>query len=462
MSSDTPRQQRSPGRSASEPALRVAGLGKCYRIGRTEGLYRYRSLREELASSVGKALRPRPDSDRQLWALRDIDIDVMDGETVGVIGHNGAGKSTLFKVLAKITPPSEGRVEVRGRLGSLLEVWTGFHPELTGRENIFLSGSVLGMRRAEITTKLDEIIDFAGIERFLDTPVKRYSSGMYLRLAFAVAAHLEPDILLVDEVLSVGDADFQKKCMGKMANVGASGRTVLFVSHSMPAVLRLCPRVVLLDHGRLIADGPAAEVVRAYLDSGLGTTAERLWSEPQLAPGDDTARLKAVRARPSGSRVSEECDIRLPVDIEVEYWDRGGNPDHPLVTSVHLYNGEGVCLFASADIGDPDWRDRPRGKGVVRAVCHVPGNLLAEGQVFVTANVGTLNPPELRATAPDAIAFQVVDRSDGDGVRGEFVGHWPGVMRPQMDWTVTRLEDDGEPHHARDVGIPREENWEPA
>lgn len=423
---------------SSELALRAENLGKRYRTGRTEGFYRYRSLRDDVVSGLRRRLRGAEDEGRTLWALREVCFDIDQGETVGVIGHNGAGKSTLFKLLSKITPPSEGRAEIRGRLGSLLEVGTGFHPELSGRENIFLSGAVLGMRRAEIARKLDEIVDFAGVERFLETPIKRYSSGMYLRLAFAVAAHLEPEILLVDEVLSVGDAQFQKKCLGKMAEVGASGRTVLFVSHSMPAVLRLCPRVILLDHGRVLADGSGSQVVRAYLDSGLGTTAERTWTEPSTAPGDGVARLKAVRVLGADGRVCEEMDIRSPLRIEVEYWDLGGSPEVPLTANVHVFNEDGVNLFASADFNDPDWRRRPRHPAVVRAVCNVPGDFFAEGKLFVTAAVSSINPPMVHVIERDAVAFQVLDRSDGDGVRGEYVSEWPGVVRPRFEWTVER------------------------
>ena len=425
---------------SSDLALRAEGLGKRYRIGRTEGFYRYRSLRDELAQGLRRRVRRDADESRVLWALRHVSFDIKHGETVGVIGHNVAGKSTLFKILSKITPPTEGRATVAGRLGSLLEVGTGFHPELSGRENIFLSGAVLGMRRTEISRKLEEIVDFAGVERFLDTPIKRYSTGMYLRLAFAVAAHLEPEILLVDEVLSVGDAQFQRKCLGKMAEVGASGRTVLFVSHSMPAVLRLCRRVILLEHGQVVADGAGSDVVRVYLESGLGTAAEREWTDPASAPGDGVARLRAVRVRNASGVVAEELDIHRPLSIEVEYWDLGDADDTPLTANVHLFNEDGVNLFASADFNDPHWRQRSRQPGVVRSVCHVPANFFAEGKLFVTAAVSSINPPTVHVMERDAVAFQIVDRSNGEGVRGEYVSEWPGVVRPSFDWTVTRID----------------------
>jgi len=301
---------------------------------------------------------------------------------------------------------------------------------------VFLSGSVLGMRRSEIVARFDEIVDFAGVERFIDTPVKRYSSGMFLRLAFAVAAHLEPEVLLVDEVLSVGDAEFQRKCLGKMAEVGESGRTVLFVSHSMPAVLRLCTRIILLDHGRLVADGAPAEVVRTYLDSGSGTPAVRTWEAPDRAPGDVTARLKAVRVCDEAGRPVAEVDIRRAFRIEVEYWDVGSEPGNPPTANIHLYDEQGVHLFASADFTDPSWADRPRGRGVVRSVCHVPGNLLAEGRHYVTAAVSTMSPPYVHAIEREAVVFQVVDRSEGDGARGPATYDWPGVMRPKLAWEI--------------------------
>ena len=253
---------------------------------------------------------------RSIWALKDVSFDINRGEVVGIIGRNGAGKSTLLKILSEITEPTEGRVEIHGRVGSLLEVGTGFHPELTGRENVYLNGAILGMKRAEIERKFDEIVAFAEVEKFIDTPVKHYSSGMYLRLAFAVAAHLEPEILIVDEVLAVGDAAFQKKCLGKMAGVAKEGRTVLFVSHNMPAITRLCERAILLDEGRLLQDGVSHQVVKAYLNAGLGTTAMREWPDPtkrhvatslasapcESEPRTVTARTWLISERVSGLR----------------------------------------------------------------------------------------------------------------------------------------------------------------
>lgn len=423
--------------ASRRPALVASGLGKRYQRGKTDGLFRYRSLREELSGGLRR--RPKAnDDDRTFWALRDVSLEIGEGEAVGIIGRNGAGKSTLLKVLAGITPPSEGRAEVRGRVGSLLEVGTGFHPELTGRENIQLNGAILGMRRGEIASRTDEIVDFAGVGEFLDTPVKRYSSGMYLRLAFAVAAHLEPEVLLVDEVLAVGDVEFQKKCLGRMAEIGARGRTVVFVSHSMPAILRLCERVILLDGGRVIADGAPQEVVRVYLDSGLGTSAQREWPDPDEAPGDDVARLHAVRVRDHAGDVSDEIDITRPMTLEVDYWHVSADPTARPYANVHLTDQDGVLLFVSADFVNRTWRESPRRPGLVRTSCRIPGNLLAEGKVFVRAALSSLDPVTVHADEHDAVAFQVIDRSQGEGTRGEYTNDWPGVVRPLLDWDVTR------------------------
>ena len=295
----------------TEPAIHIDGLGKRYRLGRLRGgqgaAGGYHTLRDalstataELVRAVGSRLRgtgARPVPEDFIWALRDVSLDVQPGEVIGIIGGNGAGKSTLLKILSRVTRPTAGRVELCGRVGSLLEVGTGFHPELTGRENIYLSGAILGMRREEIRRKFGPIVEFAEIERFMDTPVKRYSSGMYLRLAFAVAAHLEPEILLVDEVLAVGDASFQRKCLGKMGDVAARGRTVLFVSHNMDAIQRLCPRSVLLEHGRVAAVGDSAHVVSRHLSRNGGQPTPDAWIDVSSSARAGTGEARFVAAR---------------------------------------------------------------------------------------------------------------------------------------------------------------------
>ena len=413
-------------------AISADGLGKLYRLGATTG--GYHTLREDISSRL---LRRGPVArEREFWALRDVSFDVREGEILGIIGRNGAGKSTLLKLLSRITAPTEGHAVIRGRVGSLLEVGTGFHQELSGRENILLNGAILGMGRKEIARKTEEIVDFSGVERFLDTPVKRYSSGMYLRLAFAVAAHLEPDILLVDEVLAVGDAEFQRKCLGRMSEVSASGRTVLFISHSMPAVLRLCSRLLLLDGGRIIEDGPASEVVRTYLDTGLGSIAERRWPADATAPGDDDVRLRGVRAVRSDGASTEEFDVRERVGIEVSY-DYLGDPGQ-LRPSVYVgfRNDEGVYLFHSHDFVNPQWKATPRKPGAVTATCWLPGNFLAEGRHLVTVGASSYEPTRVHFEEHEVVTIQMVDRSRGDGVRGDWVGDWPGVVRPMLQWDV--------------------------
>ena len=415
-------------------AIVVEGIGKRYRIG--TGKAAYGRLTESLSDALGRVAHRggvRTDEARDFWALRDVGFEVTAGAIVGIIGRNGAGKSTLLKILSRITEPTTGRAELRGRVGSLLEVGTGFHPELTGRENVFLSGAILGMRRVEIAQRFDDIVDFAGVGQFLDTPVKRYSSGMKVRLGFAVAAFLEPEILLVDEVLAVGDAEFQKKSLGKMSELGGGGRTVLFVSHSMPSVLRLCPQAILLDKGRILATGSSGEVVRQYLESDIGRTSERVWTADD-APGDAVARLRSVRVA-SGDGPPDEVDIRRPLDVEVTYWSADPAGLRPSV-NLHFYNDEGVCLFVTNDWSDRDWWTQPRRPGVVHATCRIPGNFLAEGRVTVTAAVSTYDPTVVHAVEWDAIAFQVVDRSEGEGVRGVWGAAWPGVVRPMLDWDV--------------------------
>ncbi|OLE54029.1 MAG: hypothetical protein AUG51_10420 [Acidobacteria bacterium 13_1_20CM_3_53_8] len=417
-------------------AVKVENLSKQYSIGVSRAPYA--TLRDSIAGFANAPLklfrRNKRASDSTIWALKDVSFEINRGELVGIIGRNGAGKSTLLKVLSRITEPTRGGVDIFGRVGSLLEVGTGFHPELTGRENIYLNGAILGMKRQEIERKFDEIVAFAEVQKFIDTPVKRFSSGMYLRLAFAVAAHLEPEILLVDEVLAVGDNNFQKKCLGKMEEMSSGGRTVLFVSHNMPAVLRLCNRVILLDQGQLLADGSPQQVTRQYLSSSTGSQAERVWPSAEIAPGDTVARLRSIRVCDKAGKTIEATDIRQDFRIEVEYW----NLQRRLRPSVLLIftNEDGVCLFQSNDFNNNVWADTRREPGLVRSVCKLPGNFFSEGRVLVTVGIGTYNPNLLHAIERDAVAFQIFDRSEGDGVRGEYVGEWPGVIRPMLDWEI--------------------------
>src|SRR2546423_9342740 len=300
----------------SDLAIDAVGLSKRYRIGQMHSAID--TLRDHLMHGL-RTLRTGRTPPEHIWALDDVSFQVREGEVLGVIGRNGAGKTTMLRLLSRITEPTKGFADVTGRVGSLLEVGTGFHAELTGRENIFLNGAILGMRRSEIVRKFDEIVEFSGVEQFLDTPVKRYSSGMFVRLAFSVAAHLEPEILIVDEVLAVGDIEFQKRCLGKMESFGQSGRTVLFVSHSMPTVARLCPRLLLLESGKLVEDGPTEHVIGRYLHGDLGTSARRVWNDRGSAPGDDCARPPAAPVVYASGATSDVAGVSEQVGTDIAF-----------------------------------------------------------------------------------------------------------------------------------------------
>jgi len=427
----------------SDAIITVENLSKRYVIGHQRG--KGDGLRHAIEAAVRSPLQWLRDRKQavskeheEFWALNDVSFEVKQGEVVGIIGRNGAGKSTLLKILSRITEPTFGRIRIKGRVASLLEVGTGFHPELTGRENIFLNGAILGMSQVEIKRKFDEIVAFSEIEKFLDTPVKRYSSGMYVRLAFAVAAHLEPEILIVDEVLAVGDAQFQKKCLGKIQDVSSHGRTVLFVSHSMPTILRLCKRVILLQRGTVAGDGPAEEMTRKYLSSGANRAAERVWDTPEKAPGDQVAKLHAVRVRNARGEIAETIDVSEPFVIEVEYWNFQDRIK-PTV-SVHFTNEDGVLLFVSNDFSNQNWWSSTRQPGRVRARCQVPAHLLAEGQFFILAAVCSYNPDHIHALERDVVSFQVVDQYDLENTREKYTRAWPGALRPKLEWRVEEIK----------------------
>jgi homopolymeric O-antigen transport system ATP-binding protein len=412
-------------------ALAVEGLSKRYRIGELQSAYG--TLRDSLSAAARRALRRdhSPHYD-EIWALRDVSFDVVEGGVLGVIGRNGAGKSTLLKILTRITTPTGGRATIRGRVGSLLEVGTGFHPELTGRENVFLNGALLGMKRREIAKKYSEIVEFAGVEQFIDTPVKRYSSGMSVRLAFAVAAHLEPEILLVDEVLAVGDAEFQRRCLGRMEDMSDSGRTVLFVSHNMQAVTQLCDRAILLDRGEIVQDGPSNEVVAHYLQTGHGSGSSRNWLDVETAPGDDLVRLRSARILQDGD-VAGSVDVRKPIGIEIGFTVlREGKPVLP---KIKVYDRDGDVAFNALDTS-PRWRE-PSPPGDYVSTAWIPANLLNEGFTSVDVSVCSVDAPRLHphAGAHDAVSFHVHDPGEGDSARGGFTGQFRGVVRPLLDWS---------------------------
>jgi len=435
----------------SSEAIRVEHLAKQYRLGTSRGAFSYGSLRETVSDAAAawwqrlSGGQPdvesrKGDADRFIWALNDVSFSVSQGEVLGIIGRNGAGKSTLLKILSRITRPTRGLAEFRGRLGSLLEVGTGFHPELSGRDNVYLNGAILGMRRAEIQRKFDDIVDFSGVSAFIDTPVKRYSSGMYVRLAFAVAAHLEPEILVVDEVLAVGDAAFQKQCLGKIQEVSRAGRTVLFVSHNMPAVTRLCSRAILLSDGSVIEDGFPDQVVTRYLASALGTTARREWAAGDPSkPGNDWISVRSVRVVDERCETIESVDVRQRVGIEIVFDVR--RREQPVVPGVALLNEQGSPVFSAMDTS-PVWRE-PCEPGCYRSTAWIPGNLLNEGTVIASVALGTFTPGGKtirQAAVNDAVVFQVIDPGEGGTARGDYAGPWAAPVRPLLDWSLRRGE----------------------
>ncbi len=425
----------------SDITIRVEGLSKQYRIGAKA--VPYLTLRDSLSGLGAKVFgffssNGQKDHEQTLfWALKDVSFEVKQGEVIGVIGRNGAGKTTLLKILSRITEPTEGRVEIHGRIASLLEVGTGFHPELTGRENIYLNGAILGMKKAEIERKFDEIVAFAEVDKFIDTPVKYYSSGMYVRLAFAVAAHLEPDILLVDEVLAVGDANFQKKCLGKMGEVARQGRTVLFVSHNMEAVQRLCPRALLLNEGSVIMDGPSEKTVEEYLEVGI-SQGERLWKDMAQAPGNEIVRLLGIRSKNHNGAVCYQFDVRDPVVIEIEYAVL--KEGYQLCATLEFQNAKGQGLFVSHDnyISGPWNRQSPCPAGFYRATCFLPGDFLTGGDIVVSLRI--FSPPGEPNNHPhvrelETLRFSVSDGMDPGGVRAYFPYNWGSVaVRPRFHW----------------------------
>jgi lipopolysaccharide transport system ATP-binding protein len=423
----------------TESAIRVERLSKRYQIGERES---HPGLRDALSRTVSAAIRGlrngrRPSRERRaIWALKDVSFDVERGEIVGIIGRNGAGKSTLLKILSRITEPTEGWAEVHGRIGSLLEVGTGFHPDLNGRENIYLNGAVLGMKRVEISRKFGEIVQFAEIERFIDTPVKRYSSGMYMRLAFAVAAHLEPEILLVDEVLAVGDAAFQKKCLGKMSDVAKTGRTILFVSHNLPAVRTLCQRVLLLDGGRLAEIGGPQHVIESYLGDGLGEQNQRVWTDISTAPGDEKTRIQAVRLLSGDGQPLSQAYLSRPVLVEVQYIVLKAGTI--LSAGISLHTQEDVHVLASPSITDSAWYQRPHPPGIYRSRCQLPAMFLNERRYYVTVLL-IERGQHIIALAEKILSFDMLDLGEG---RGGYFGEWPGVVRPALDWQTELLETD--------------------
>lgn len=432
-------------------SIHLDNVCKRFRLGTAN---EYGRLTEAIASNAMKWLRrsstPKPNSrndsptqqmeDGWFWALRDIDLSIPTGDIVGIVGRNGAGKSTLLKILSRIVTPTQGRVGVRGRVGSLLEVGTGFHPELTGRENVFLNGALLGMPRAEIKRRFDEIVAFAEIDSFLDTPVKRYSSGMAVRLAFAVAAHLEPDVLIIDEVLSVGDQAFQRKCLGKASQLGDQGRTILIVSHNLSAVANLCRRAVLMQNGKIVADGTPESIIEQYLSDSQSGGGQRSWGDDESAPSSNEVRLQAISVRGNGvDAPTGEVDIDREIVVAVDYKVLSNNAKVSVQIQVKDETGSYVFWSANApsmSLSSDPWFDKPHPCGMYRSECRIPPNFLNDTRYFISVLIG----PEVGVTSvrqESVLSFLVHDTGV---MRQEYTGSWHGpVIRPRLDWKTQSL-----------------------
>jgi lipopolysaccharide transport system ATP-binding protein len=424
----------------SKTIIRVENISKAYRLGQIGSGTLSEDLKVWWAKARGK---PNPllkigqedHGNRQgeyLWALNDISFRVEEGSVLGIIGRNGAGKSTVLKILSRVTAPTSGQVKVKGRIASLLEVGTGFHPELTGRENIYLNGAILGMKRAEIDRKFDEILDFSEVEQFIDTPVKRYSSGMYVRLAFAVAAHLEPEILVVDEVLAVGDAEFQRKSLGKMGDVAQQGRTVLFVSHNMSSILRLTQEAIVLEKGRLVLRAASPEAVDFYLSAGESRAGERIWEKDEIPLDAKPFRPVALRLLDRNDQTVETVRSVEPFAVEMEYYLDA--PVTGLRIGLYLNSTRGDQILTTFDT-DEDARfekyvSRPAGHYFSR--CEFPKDLLNDGRYILGVNASSYR---IRRYFMDekALAFNV----DTSGAPGK---QWseprPGTLRPRLEWKI--------------------------
>ncbi|MFX1269654.1 MAG: ABC transporter ATP-binding protein [Promethearchaeota archaeon] len=426
----------------SEIAIRAENLGKLYKIGEYQG--NYKTLREAIIKTLSSPFRQlrcnaqpstlNSQSDT-FWALKDFSFEVNRGEVVGIIGRNGAGKTTLLRILSRITEPTEGWAEIHGKVGSLLEVGTGFHPELTGRENIYLNGAILGMKKTEIDGKFDEIVAFAEIEKFMDTPVKRYSSGMYVRLAFAVAAHLEPEILLVDEVLAVGDVAFQKKCLGKMGNVAKEGRTVLFVSHNMAAISRLCGKGIWLDKGHPQMIGTAGSVITAYLSAGTEAEGERRWKNPEEPPGNEKIRLRAVRILNSKNEVSSVLEARNPFYTQIEY--DLFEPLSDAQVGIWVLTSDGIVVFVGGDKDDPNWQGKQRPPGTYMSTCQIPGMFLNSGSYLLTVGLQT-SASEPPLFAEEILKFHIEQTKNP---HHSLHGRPPGILSLSLPWKISHVQD---------------------
>jgi len=425
------------------PVISAQNLGKKYILNH-QSQEHYTALRDVLANAaktvINKVRHPFTISENdptheEFWALKNVNFDIQQGDRVGIIGHNGAGKSTLLKIISRITEPTSGRVSIKGRVASLLEVGTGFHPELTGRENIFLNGAILGMSKFDIKKKFDEIVAFADVEKFLDTPVKRYSSGMYVRLAFSVAAHLEPEILIVDEVLAVGDVGFQNKCFRKMGDFSSSGMTLLVVSHNLAAVSRLCNKGIVLQSGIINYEGSALDAISRYSEIALDhLQSNKAWTEKD-APGNEMIRLLSINVHSEPDNNRDIFDIRNPVVLEFTY--KVYKACENINPAFFLYNQDGIVVFISSGMHDKEWVNRKRQPGLYRSQCTIPGNFLAEGSFSIRAVINTYpkgNAPTVHVDQKDVVGFKIYDALEGGSARGDHSGAYYGVVRPILEW----------------------------
>ena len=431
----------------SKTAIKVEGLSKEYFIGKVKE--QNLTFQEKLISSamapvrrIGGLLRGRAtaaaDLRESFWALEDVSFEVPKGQVVGVIGGNGAGKSTLLKLLSRITEPTRGSAMVTGRVGSLLEVGTGFHPELTGRENCYLNGAILGMTNEEVRRKFNEIVEFSEVGKFIDTPTKHYSSGMRVRLAFAVAAHLNPDVLFIDEVLSVGDVGFRKKCIDKINQVVAGGATVLVVSHNAQSIMSMCDRAIWLQNGKLVDDGPASEVVVRYLAQSIGLSGERTWNTLD-APGGEVARMRAIRVLDKDANLTNNIDVRDPFCVEAEVEVLKGG--YGIVLKHNIVGGDGSPVFASLDTNNPTWSDQTWDVGLYRLRMWIPGNFMQVDTYPISSMLWVWEPEQtLQCAEHDIMCVHLVDNGEGGPTAcANFSGHMPGPIRPILDWEMQQI-----------------------
>lgn len=415
-----------------KPAIEIQNLGKEYTLAASQP---YLALRDVLSGSLKNIFNSDKRKAEKFMALQDINLAIQPGERVGIIGRNGAGKSTLLKIISRITPPTTGKAIIRGRVGSLLEVGTGFHPELTGRENIYLNGSILGLKKAEIKKQEAAIIDFSGVERFIDTPLKHYSTGMELRLAFSVAAHLEPEILLIDEVLAVGDIEFQQKCIGKMEEVSKShGRTILFVTHNMDSLRKFCPQTILLDKGKMVAQGNTEQIISLYVSKHLQTNADVQWEKGIESYNRDVVLHKAYLHDETGiTRSRYDTTESVGISMEYEVLKEEARFTH----GINVYNQENTNIFNAHDVINTGSQLKKKGKYKVTA--WIPGNLLPEGIFSISLALFLPNPVDILVHEQRALSFETYTDFTKLTARGNYAAEFPGIIRPLLKWELSQL-----------------------